>query len=661
MSFTPKKNYQLLKAFQLRIDLNSPRFASKIPSSQEEAIDIISNSDSITPLMQDIEEHGLIEPLVVVERQTKDVDKFTIIDGIRRYVCLDKLKKKYLKEKIPFPINFTRIPCLVKDQNDSFAVSIVQSKDWDSYSIAKYFANLKKTDILSFNRKIIFGNLNLKKIERYIDAYELMQKYKNYFDPKSNKNLVNKTEFPKLFSFFEQYISHKKKLKWLPEKQFVEDIASGKIERAIDVRTLVQYGSNKEFIEQYTKLKSTEKLVSIIEQFQKVNSTSRFNQIDYLQRKSLQYESIWTDTFDLVRHLDYKNLVDAKTKIDSLPEKIDKGRALIQVKAYEEFSLFIRTLEVDDKCFESKEFNKEIIKGFKTDSLNESQKNDFINLLAGKFFEYCYRNEKLSKLYDFSFKEKTKKPFSFYLRKGKFSNFEDLEIIKEIKSNSIALELFVKTDAKTVSEKITQFSSTDTDNNLDIASEKINRVYAMILTPETKTTELKSSFSRNLETNKYKDPIIRFQVLKTVNAFLNTVGGTLIIGVRDNPSIDTIENSIIGIENDDYENDDKYVRGIDDLLKSALGLDNSMHWEIKTMWLPKVEKKICIIECGLSKTPVFISYKKYIEAWNQSEAGKNKKYSIDKKFSFKRDSGGSSELVDDVLFNYFSKREKTFS
>ena len=136
-------------------------------------------------------------------------------------------------------------------------VSIVQSKDWDSYSIAKYFANLKKTDILSFNRKIILENLNLKKIERYIDAYELMQKYKNYFDQKSNKNLVNKTEFPKLFSFFEQYISHKKKLKWLPEKQFVEDISSGKIEKGIDVRTLVQFGSNKEFIEQYTKLKST--------------------------------------------------------------------------------------------------------------------------------------------------------------------------------------------------------------------------------------------------------------------------------------------------------------------------------------------------------------------------------------------------------------------
>ena len=49
-----------------------------------------------------------------------------------------------------------------------------------------------------------------------------------------------------------------------------------------------------------------------------------------------------------------------------------------------------------------------------------------------------------------------------------------------------------------------------------------------------------------------------------------------------------------------------------------------MHWEIKTMWLPKVGKKICIIECGMSKTPVFISYKKYIEAWNQSDDGKNK-------------------------------------
>ena len=69
-------------------------------------------------------------------------------------------------------------------------------------------------------------------------------------------------------------------------------------------------------------------MVSIIGQFQKVNSTSRFNQIDYLQRKSLQYESIWTDTFDLVRHLDYKNLGEAKTKIDSLPETIDKDRCI---------------------------------------------------------------------------------------------------------------------------------------------------------------------------------------------------------------------------------------------------------------------------------------------------------------------------------------------
>ena len=41
------------------------------------------------------------------------------------------------------------------------------------------------------------------------------------------------------------------------------------------------------------------------------------------------------------------------------------------------------------------------------------------------------------------------------------------------------------------------------------------------------------------------------------------------MGVRDNTSINTIEDSIIGIENDDYENDDKYIRGIDDLLKSV--------------------------------------------------------------------------------------------
>ena len=71
---------------------------------------------------------------------------------------------------------------------------------------------------------------------------------------------------------------------------------------------------------------------------------------------------------------------------------------------------------------------------------------------------------------------------------------------------------------------------------------------------------LKSSFSRNLQTNQSKDPIVRFQVLKTVNAFVNSVGGSLIIGVAD-------QGEIIGIENDDYESEDKYKRLIDDILK----------------------------------------------------------------------------------------------
>ena len=68
----------------------------------------------------------------------------------------------------------------------------------------------------------------------------------------------------------------------MPEKQFVEDIASGKIERAIDVRTLVKCGLQKEFRDEYKKLKSTKKLASLLYNSEKVDSNSELNQIDYL-------------------------------------------------------------------------------------------------------------------------------------------------------------------------------------------------------------------------------------------------------------------------------------------------------------------------------------------------------------------------------------------
>ena len=60
---------------------------------------------------------------------------------------------------------------------------------------------------------------------------------------------------------------------------------------------------------------------------------------------------------------------------------------------------------------------------------------------------------------------------------------------------------------------------------------------------ESKTLEFKSTLRWNTKEDRKDDKVITHSALKTVAAFLNTDGGDLLIGVRD-------DGSIIGIERD---------------------------------------------------------------------------------------------------------------
>jgi predicted HTH transcriptional regulator len=53
-------------------------------------------------------------------------------------------------------------------------------------------------------------------------------------------------------------------------------------------------------------------------------------------------------------------------------------------------------------------------------------------------------------------------------------------------------------------------------------------------------------------------------VLKTIAAFLNTEGGDLLIGVAD-------DGSIVGIERDQLESDDKFMRHLTQVVRNGLG------------------------------------------------------------------------------------------
>jgi predicted HTH transcriptional regulator len=80
---------------------------------------------------------------------------------------------------------------------------------------------------------------------------------------------------------------------------------------------------------------------------------------------------------------------------------------------------------------------------------------------------------------------------------------------------------------------------------------------------ESKTLELKSTLRWSLNEDRQDDKAVTHAVLKTVAAFLNTEGGDLLIGVAD-------DGSIVGIERDQLETDDKFMRHLARRFATAL-------------------------------------------------------------------------------------------
>ncbi len=81
---------------------------------------------------------------------------------------------------------------------------------------------------------------------------------------------------------------------------------------------------------------------------------------------------------------------------------------------------------------------------------------------------------------------------------------------------------------------------------------------------ESKTLEFKSTLRWSLKENRRDDKGVTHAALKTVAAFLNTDGGDLLIGVADN-------GSIAGIEADQLDNNDKFMRHLTQVVRNGLG------------------------------------------------------------------------------------------
>jgi hypothetical protein len=135
--------------------------------------------------------------------------------------------------------------------------------------------------------------------------------------------------------------------------------------------------------------------------------------------------------------------------------------------------------------------------------------------------------------------------------------------------------------------------------NLFIEKETLPEyIFNLINNGENEELEFKSSLRTNIHTKK-PDKKIEHAVLKTITAFLNTDGGTLLVGVSD-------DGTIIGIDHDGFSTNDKFYQHYTNLVQNHIG--NEYLPMIKSKLIRINGKTILKIDCQPSNKAVFLSF-----------------------------------------------------
>jgi uncharacterized repeat protein (TIGR03833 family) len=120
--------------------------------------------------------------------------------------------------------------------------------------------------------------------------------------------------------------------------------------------------------------------------------------------------------------------------------------------------------------------------------------------------------------------------------------------------------------------------------------------------------------SSSYELKKYGRDTSKFIIAKTIASFLNTDGGHLIIGVKENKTGGN--NEIVGIESEFFKLQDPCLDGyrrmiVDQIIKSFFPVDIFHHInDYMQINFQEIDgKTICHIMVSTSKTKVFINYK----------------------------------------------------
>ena len=126
------------------------------------------------------------------------------------------------------------------------------------------------------------------------------------------------------------------------------------------------------------------------------------------------------------------------------------------------------------------------------------------------------------------------------------------------------------------------------------------KVRRLIAAGESSTVEYKATLRWNIDAGMHDVNTITHSVLKTIAAFMNTDGGTLLIGVTD-------AGGFFGLDADGFDNDDAFLRFLMDKARSALGSVAAAHLNPAVVKMPS--GSVCVVECTRSEELVYVKKK----------------------------------------------------
>ncbi|MEB3233296.1 MAG: response regulator [Leptolyngbyaceae bacterium] len=141
----------------------------------------------------------------------------------------------------------------------------------------------------------------------------------------------------------------------------------------------------------------------------------------------------------------------------------------------------------------------------------------------------------------------------------------------------------------------------------------------LITQPESPRLEFKSTFQWDVRQN-CQNKALRFSILKSVAAFLNTEGGTLVIGVEDNGNIFGLEKDLSLLPK---ANLDQFEQTLINLIIERLGTESTQFINIRFEAIDN--KSTCAIDVRKGSSPTFIKGEKkdlefYVRAGNTSRS-----------------------------------------